>query len=54
MASSHKESLLALCFMASKSFWLLGGHKVSELCPALFSAAEVIMAFIILIIAMNV
>lgn len=36
MASSHRDSLLTPGFMASKSFWLLGGHKVSELRPAGF------------------
>lgn len=46
MASSHRDSLLALGFMASKSFWLLGRRKVSQLHPAWFSAEEVIIAFI--------
>lgn len=35
--------------MASKSSWLLGGHKVSELQPAAFSSSrKVVMALEIL------
>lgn len=36
MAGSHRDSLLTLGFMASKSSWLLGGHKASELPTAGF------------------
>lgn len=53
MASSHRDGLLARGFMASKSFWLLGGQKVSELCRAWVSAEEVITAFIILSITLQ-
>lgn len=53
MASSHRDGLFALGFMASKSFWLLGGQEVSELCRAWVSAEEVITAFIILSITLQ-
>lgn len=34
MASSHRYRLLAMGFMVTKGFWLLGRCKLSQTCPA--------------------
>ena len=33
MASSHRDCLLTLDFMAAESVWLVGRSSISQLCP---------------------